>query len=279
MKKTNILNLLKTVHPEQAGILKDLKDQIGKNPNIAWYPSARLDFRDLMEVYRTDTIPDLFVHTDLGMGFDLQPGRLLNEYETDLNYQRAEVYIQNITSLSLKNNRIINDENDYYRDIDPNRNIEIFLLDIRIVPNAPEDSGLPEIIQKPCILFFMDNSQFLFRVLLRKNIKISHFIKVREGLMYGYESIIWIYKYFGHLQAKYILVDDRYDNQIDWNRIEHITHYLGIEPVKYELVYDAQQMVFRDWSGYRVKIFELSIIPEECLNEQDFQEILGTIQI
>jgi hypothetical protein len=37
-------------------------------------------------------------------------------------------------------------------------------------------------------------------------------------------------------------------------------------------------MVFRDWSGYRVKIFELSIIPEECLNEQDFQEILGTIQ-
>ena len=57
-----IKSLLKAVSEQDENIVDELQRQIGHTPNIAWYPSAGLDFRDLIEVNRTKIEPDIFSH-------------------------------------------------------------------------------------------------------------------------------------------------------------------------------------------------------------------------
>ena len=54
--------LLTGIDDDATMALNDLWDSIPHNPSIAWYPSAGLDFRDLVELSNYE--PDLFIHTD-----------------------------------------------------------------------------------------------------------------------------------------------------------------------------------------------------------------------
>ena len=55
-----IKKILKAVNEEEEIILDSLQAQISDCPNIAWYPSAGDDFRDLIEINRTKIDPDIF---------------------------------------------------------------------------------------------------------------------------------------------------------------------------------------------------------------------------
>ncbi|WP_440138000.1 DUF7663 domain-containing protein [Tenacibaculum finnmarkense] len=50
--------------PKSKVAFNALLERLPEEPNIAWYPSAGLDFKDLIEVNRTSIIPDLHIHTD-----------------------------------------------------------------------------------------------------------------------------------------------------------------------------------------------------------------------
>ena len=69
---------------------KSLLEKIGQTPNIAWYPSAGMDFRDLIEVHKTDIIPDIHIHTDYHLRDKLEIGEIFNDTTTKVSIKNIE---------------------------------------------------------------------------------------------------------------------------------------------------------------------------------------------
>lgn len=262
-----IKNILKAFDKQDDIILDSLQTQIGDFPNIAWYPSAGLDFRDLMEVNRTQIEPDIFFHTDYSSNWvKFERGEVFND-------QWTNVYIKGITELKFikKINYRINPdfvdfpEHAYSRP-------KIFLLDVQI------QSGFYGQINKPVIYFFMENINFLDEVLLKNNIKLSHFIKVREGCGMGgnRKSISLAYAFLGELKVKHILVDNQ--EHTDKELINTISRKHNLNPIKYELKNPSQMRYITDWSGFRVKVHDVKLMPANSLSSEDLDAILDKIR-
>jgi len=121
---------------------------LGKSPNIAWYPSAGLDFRDLIEVNRTAIKPDLHIHTD----YDLKSTKL--ELGEVFNDKKTKVSICNIEELQFKNSIdfFVNPEFVVFPENAPRKPL-IFLLDVTIELKGPK-------INKPVLYIYMENICF-----------------------------------------------------------------------------------------------------------------------
>jgi hypothetical protein len=262
-----IKSILDVVHEKDKIILEHLHSKIGENPNIAWYPSAGDDFRDVIEaVTRTSIKADLFFHTDYHRKWvQLQTGEVFNDRVTI-------VTINKITELKFKrkvNYFVSPDYVDFPEDSYPRP--KIYLLDVEIVCGHG-------IINKPVIYFFMENINFLVEVLLKFKISLSHLIKVREGCAWGgnRKSITIAYALLGELNVKHILVDNRTD--VDHELIMTICAQNNLKPVKYKFTNARENRQIAEWSRFSVKILDLEIFPNELLTEDDFNNILEIIR-
>jgi len=261
-----INSLLKAVSEQDENIIDELQSQIGHTPNIAWYPSAGLDFRDLIEVNRTKIDPDIFFHTDYSRNsVKLQCGLVFND-------DRTKVFIDRITELKFRKkiNYVVNhDYVDFPQDANPSP--RVYLLDLIV------ESGFG-VIRKPVLYFFMENINFLDEILLKNKIGLSHFIKVREGCGMGgnRKSISITYAFLGILKVKHILIDK--EEHTDRKLINSITLKHNIRPIKFDLRNPSQRRNISDWSGLSVKVLDVILTPEAPLNNEDLDRILIIIR-
>lgn len=263
-----IKKILKACNKKDEVILDSLQSLIGDYPNIAWYPSAGLDFRDLIEVNRTEEIKsDIFFHTDYNRNWvKLKLGEVFNDEQT-------RVAINCITELKFIN-KINYEINQEFVDFpeDAYSEPKIFLLDVQINSDSFGE------INKPVIYFFMENINFLDEILLKNKIKLSHFIKVREGCGFGgnRKSISIAYAFLGELNVKYILVDQ--EEHTDKELIKSISNKHNIIPTKYELKNISQRRNIANWSGYSVKVLKVELMNENPLTDVDLDNILDKIR-
>ncbi|MBE7634092.1 DUF7663 domain-containing protein [Tenacibaculum finnmarkense] len=81
------------------------------------------------------------------------------------------------------------------------------------LPEEPNIAWYPisnkQTIKKPVLYVVMENINFLDEILLKEQLPISHFIKVREGCGFGgnRKSISIVYAFLADLKTKYLLVD------------------------------------------------------------------------
>ena len=261
-----IKTILKAINPLEENTLDSLQSQIGDSPNIAWYPSAGLDFRDLIEVNRTNIEPDIFFHTDYSSNWvELKYGLVFND-------KRTKVFIDRITELEFKKkvNYIVHHD---YVDFPEHANPlpKIYLLNLIV------ESGFGE-IRKPVLYFFMENINFLDEILLKNKINLSHFIKVREGCGMGgnRKSISIAYAFLGELKVKHILVDN--EEHTDKELINSISHKNNLRPIKYDLRNPSQRRNISDWSGLSVKVLDVILTHEAPLSNEDLDRILIKIR-
>jgi hypothetical protein len=265
-QKFKLKSILKAVHSQDEFLLDDLQTQIGEQPNIAWYPSAGLDFRDLMEVNRTQIDPDVFFHTDYNSNWlQLNCGVVFKDESTSVSIER-------ITELKFRSkvNYIINPE---YVDFpnDAPQVPKIFLLDVKLESKFGE-------INKPVIYFFMENINFLDEVLLHFKISLSHLIKVREGCGMGgnRKSISLAYAFLGNLNVQFLLVDNEEHTDKELIKTIALKHKIAFR--KYELRNAAQRRNIANWSDYAVKVLDVLIFNDQQLSDLDFDQILVMIR-
>ncbi len=251
--------LLKSAHIEGAKVVEELFAHLGDSPNIAWYPSAGHDFRDLMEVDRTQTQPDIFFHTDYdAKNVELRCGVLFEDVNT-------RIYLHRITELAFKTPTVYVVNSDYvdFPEL-ANPSPKVFLLDVEVNYQRGR-------LRKPVVYFFMENINFLDEVLLRHGIKLSHLIKVREGMAWGGNrmSITSVYAFLGNLNIKHLLIDDSADPNA--TLIQYLSRKHGMIPVKYVLQNASQRRNIASWSNVGgVKVLDVFTYPNETLTDEDF---------
>ena len=239
---------------------------LGKSPNIAWYPSAGRDFRDLIEVNRTSIQPDLHIHTD----YDLKSTKLkLGEVFND---EKTKVSICNIEELQFINpiDFFVNPEFVDFPEEAPRASL-LFLLDVKI-----ELKG--STFNKPVLYIYMENINFLDEILLKKQISISHLIKIREGCGWGgnRKSISIVYAFLCNLKIKYLLIDS--EEHTDFRLIHDLTDKHKLQLKNYHLKNISQRRNIDDWSGLEAKVMEVVCKPEEKLDDDRIHELLEVIK-
>lgn len=230
--------------------LKELEEQ---TQSIAWYPSAGLDFRDILELSNsnyTEEKPDLFIHTDYNPDWNIENsifetflvGAIRNNY--DENYQAN---IENVYELELTEdiNYFVDGRYVDFSNYAP-ETPKVFLLNVTV-------SHLETIVSKPVLYFVFENINFLEEVLLKHKISITYFIKVREGFGFGgnRKSISIVYAFLAKLEVKYLFVDD--EEHTDFSLVNRIRKRNKIDNISSEIQY--VNCIDR-WSGLKVNVFK-----------------------
>jgi hypothetical protein len=251
-----IFNILKGVDTLSDNELKKIEKQTKK---IAWYPSAGSDYRDLLELSNpiyTET-PDLFIHTDYFFK-NFNPGRVRNEFNINVDAIINDVFELELTKLirySVNKNYVVSHNED------TPKSAKVFLLNVTV-------SYAGNTISKPVLYFVFENINFLEEILLKHKIKISHFVKVCEGIGFGgnNKSISIVYAFFAKLEVKYLFVDNANDNA-DFELVDRIRRSNSVENCSCELNHINS---IESWSGLLVNVFEV-------VNDNNLNSILNQI--
>jgi hypothetical protein len=239
-----IFTILKGVDTRSDNELKKIEKQTN---NIAWYPSAGLDFRDVLElsnpIYNN---PDLFIHTDYKPYWGIQNasfdtfniGSVDNEFDRNFNAEIDDVFELELTEPI--NYFVVPDYVEFPTDAISAP--KVFLLNVTV-------SHAGNTISKPVLYFVFENINFLEEILLKHKIKITHFVRVREGMG---KSISIAFAFISKLGLKYLFVD-HYTN-IDFMLINRIKRVNRIENCSCELNYINS---IESWSGLLVNVFEV----------------------
>ena len=238
---------------EKASKLK-LEELEVKTKNIAWYPSAGLDFRDILELSNTnftEETPDLFIYTDYKPDWSLEnrnfetfpTGAIQNDFDNDCKANIDGVFELELT---VEVNYFINAK---YVDFPNDAPVtpKVFLLDVSV--NQGEIT-----ITKPVLYFVFENINFLEEILLKYNIKISHFVKVREGCGFGgnKKSISIVYAFMAKLGIKYLFVDN--EEHTDFQLIDKIRRRNRIGNISSDIQYVNS---IENWSNMLVNIYKV----------------------
>lgn len=261
--------LLKGKNSEAEVALEKLWEDLGNNFNIAWYPSAGTDFRDIFELsynrfnprFSPDEDIDLFFHTDycpqygnLEQPFAL--GKVDNSYDKLVN-----VTIEDIFELDFFDEvEYFVDEN--FRHFAASPVPKVFLLYVSVYSNNTFFR------KKPVIYFIFENVNFLDKVLLKNKIQISHLLKVRGG---NGNNISVAYAFVVQLGVKYFVSDT--DTNTDFELIEKIRAKYNLQLVNYRLRYING---IYEWSGNEVNIFKIYILNSQ--EPLELNEILSIIE-
>jgi hypothetical protein len=258
-----IFNILKGVDTRSDNELKKIQN---KTNNIAWYPSAGLDFRDLLElsnpIYKE--LPDLFIHTDYKPDWSIENpvfetfnlGPINNEFDNNFDFIIDDVFELELTEL------IRYSVNANYVDFpnDAPRLPKVFLLYVSVNHDG-------NTISKPVLYFVFENINFLDEILLKFKIKITHFVKVREGCGFGgnRKSISIGYAFIAKLGVKYLFIDN--EEHTDFELVNRIKRRHRVENCSCELNYINS---IDSWSGFSVNVFEV-------VNDNNLNSILNQI--
>ena len=258
-----IFTILKGVDARSDNELKKIEKQTN---NIAWYPSAGLDFRDVLElsnpIYKE--LPDLFIHTDYKPDWSLENpvfetfnlGPINNEFDNNFDFIIDDVFELELTEL------IRYSVNANYVDFpnDAPRLPKVFLLYVSVNHDG-------NTISKPVLYFVFENINFLDEILLKFKIKITHFVKVREGCGFGgnRKSISIGYAFIAKLDVKYLFIDN--EEHTDFELVNRIKRRHRVENCSCELNYINS---IDSWSGFSVNVFEV-------VNDNNLNSILNQI--
>jgi hypothetical protein len=259
-----IFTILKGVDTRSDNELKKIEKQTN---NIAWYPSAGLDFRDLLELSNpiyTET-PDLFIHTDYKPDWSLENpvfetfniGPVQNEFNRNFNAKIDDVFELELTEPI---NYFVNENYVTSHKDDTPKLAKVFLLNVTV-------SHAGNTISKPVLYFVFENINFLEEILLKNRIKISHFVKFCEGCGFGgnRKSISIVYAFIAKLGVKYLFIDN--EEHTDFELVNRIKRRHRVENCSCELSYINS---INSGSGFSVNVFEV-------VNDNNLNAILNQI--
>jgi len=236
----------------------ELFNELGNRHNVVWYPSSGHDFRDIHEVQRLQAHlnqggqKNLFIHTDY------------------LSSSICDFIFRGAPSEGFGNDGY---RFDGFVDVDGVYELEFQIPGIEYHINEnyahiwsahPEDGKiyLVDVVRLddpratiPVIFFLYENINFLDQVLLQHKIRISHFVKVREGTGYGGcgKSLLFIYAFLSVLGVEYLLVDNQpYNDDIP----EVIERHL-VNNTQLKMVNRVNRHYQFRWSGYTVSVLSV----------------------
>jgi len=246
---------------------------------ILWYPSAGNDFRDILEMtpsrlrlHGISEAPNIICHTDYAdSGMTIDVNKLILHQDT-----------RTTVRLVKKCDVVLRPDIDFTHYIDPEYvSFPCSLYDrpfIYFITLKITSKTLGEIYAN-VFYFKFENYNFLEQIILKNDITITHFVKVRGGCGFGgnRKCISVFYSLLGHVGVKYLLVD----NEIHYCRITHDKMALNImnHHKRYKLSNIGTTL---SWSGYKVKAFE--VIPDDGYLQQEelfilLMQIAGTYKI
>ena len=113
-------------------------------------------------------------------------------------------------------------------------------------------SNVLGVVEAWLFFFYFENHNFLEEVVLRQGLRITHFVKVREGLGFGgnRKSISVFYALLGYVGVRYLLVD----SQVQFDKDTHYRLALrfGIDHPAFELRRTGVEV---RWSEFGVRAF------------------------
>jgi len=238
---------------------------------ILWYPSSGTDYRDILEVTAPRLLlhgikepPNIICHTDyFAKWIDLDKEILHKD-------ERTTVQVVGRCNVLLRPEaKVIYQINPKHVDFPDEAPIHptIYFLKLKINSNI-----LGEITSN-VFFFLFENYNFLEQIILKNRIRITHFVKVREGCGFGgnRKSISVFYSLLGNIGVKYLFIDD----EIHYCRMTHdrIAYEFSIQHKKFDLLSIGSELF---WSGFKVKVFE--VIPRHGdQNKEEFIAILEQI--
>lgn len=239
---------------------------------ILWYPSAGSDFRDLLETLSPERqalhgfseAPNIFIHTTyirdyvaLNVGVIRDDGRTVVEIqekykivikeEIDFNYQVSSQYV------------VFRD----YASVEP----LIHLVKLRL------SSNVLGVVEGWLFYFHFENHNFLQEIILKQQLRISHLVKVREGLGFGgnRQSITLVYALLANIGVRYLLADD--EIQFFAGTHDFVAKRFVIDHQAFTLTPTGEQVIWSEWSVLAYKVEPLN----RSMQHEDLIIILSTI--
>lgn len=226
--------LLQFLNGERNGLFYSYIESLKKEPRIAWYPSAGIDFQPLLfltsefeKSYPSEEpdaeIPDLFLYTDYWPFPDtsfLSKPILFSDSRTKII---AEV-VEDIQILNLPfSQKIIT--------FKPNPYLigRVFFMKIRI------ESDKFGTYWRPLIYVIAENESFCANILLKYNAKISHVIHVNYGASFGggYAAGAWLLNVLERFKTE-VYINDR-ERQIQVGDLNAVNTYPSLRGYPVEL--------------------------------------------
>jgi hypothetical protein len=253
--------------------LEKLNEKIGENPNIAWYPSAGNDFRNLIQVEtRTSVSPDLYFHTDYWITneqFAVGP----------IVYRDGVIVMDNngesIGEIMEINYLTCTDDINYYINPDfvgfpyeVSNTPTILLIDVLVYVNGEQ-------VRKPVLYWYFENIHFLDEVLLKFKIPITHIYKVREAYRGNGGSIAVSYAFLSGLKTQYLLIDNMVN--VEFPVLDVIRDKHRLMSKNFNLHNVVEDGSFVSWNNDIVNVMIVEILDEPLTNEH-FQENLNQIR-
>ena len=232
-------------------------DSIDGDECVLWYPSAGNDYRDILEMnvrrrtlHGIETTANIFCHTDYRRPPNIAAGTMLRD--------------DGRTRIELLESHKLFIRTEFAGNSEP----EVYLMRIEI------DSESLGATEHWVFRFVMENNDFLEHILLRGKVRVSHLVKVREGLGFGGgngRSIAVAYGFLGQLGVKYVIAD----TQARYCDKAH-QRLLGLFP---EPNPDFNLMALTDyfsWSDKACRVFKV-VAGEGELNDQALRQVFMKI--
>ena len=207
--------LLNHLNGNNSGLFSEWLKTVSDTPKIAWYPSAGVDFRDLLFLHPKyvglnpsetpePAAPDLFIHTDYFPWKEsnfLEKKNLFQDGHTKITIDQLE----ELPSVDLpQDSQIVT-----FPNVSQVKNIVVFMW-LRI------ESHLLGDFKRPLIYIFSENAAFCAEILLAEKARISHIIHIRYGAGFGggRSSGIWLLNVLHQLKCEAFLTDQH------WGRLD-----------------------------------------------------------
>lgn len=295
-------NLLVGSNPVAQEALDNFFNTIeGQEESILWYPSSGYDYRDVVEMHPNrrklsgiTQAPNIICHTDYNHEWthfnkEIESGALLvNNRKTTIKFlEKHQLQFSNSADVVYRYVKDGTFRSGYRRNYGPAfepmpAKPIIYLVKIEI------HSKTEDVTAEAYIFFFIfENYHFLEEVVLRHKLKITHFVKVRQGCGFGgcKKCISVFYSLLGNIGVKYLLVDD----EVHYSPITHdkmafkwgITHknfkITSIPRVnRYSHWGKLMPENFMSWSQLGASVFKVEALPGE-LTQQGLFDILSVI--
>lgn len=239
---------------------------------ILWYPSSGSDFRDLLEtlsperqaLHGLSEAPNIFIHTAyISDDITFNLGVIRNDGRTIVEVQeKYDIHIQD--NIDLEYN--VSSEYAVFPELASIEPI-IYLVKLRLTSN------ILGVVEGWLFYFCFENHNFLQEVILKQKLRITHLVKVREGLGFGSNrlSITLVYALLANIGVRYLLADE----EVAFVARTHVylTLRFAIDHQAFELKRIGQKFV---WSGFGVSAYQIAP-KNRSMQHDDLTKVLSTI--
>lgn len=243
-----------------------------KEERILWYPSAGGDFRDLLEtlsperraLHGLSEAPNIFIHTTYIRDYvNLNVGVIRNDGRTVVEVQeKHQILIKDEIDFNYEVSSQFAEFRDY-ASVEP----LIHLVKLRL------NSNILGTIEGWLFYFHFENHNFLQEIILKQQLRISHLVKVREGLGFGgnRQSITLVYALLANIGVRYLLADD--EIQFFAGTHDYVAKKFAIDHQAFTLIPTGQEII---WSEFGVLAYKVEPL-NRSMQHDDLLNVLSTI--